>query len=134
MADNGCRRPARTVEPGSGSGCQTLDKFDLANRAHLHGPIRSIHGPGLDERGGPHVVAAVHIGAELVKKIALVRYPLGPEIPEMMMRVADRDFGLQSGFLGQLQPVVSSVGHCLLLRLSRFPSASPDSIGDKAWS
>jgi hypothetical protein len=31
-------------------------------------------------------MAVVHIGGELVKKIALVGDALGPEIPEMMMR------------------------------------------------
>jgi hypothetical protein len=56
-------------------------------------------------------VSAVHIGGELVKKIALVRDSLGPEIPEVMMWVADRDFELQCGFLRQGQPVVSSIGH-----------------------
>ena len=48
---------------------------------------------------------------EFVQQIALIRDALGAEIPEMMMRIADRQLRLQGRFLGQRQPVVSSVGH-----------------------
>jgi len=55
-------------------------------------------------------MAAVDVGSELVKQISLVRNPLGAKIPEVMVRIANRNFRFQSGLLGQRQPVVSSKG------------------------
>jgi hypothetical protein len=112
MTDNRCRRPTRTIEPGSGSSCQALDKFDLGDGTQLRGPVRAVHGPGLDENRRAHVMAAVHVGGQLMKKIALVRNALGSKIPEVVMRIADRYLGLQRRLLGQRQPIISSVGHC----------------------
>ena len=52
------------------------------------------------------------IGHQLVQQIALIGDPGGAEIPEMMMRVADRDLRLERRLLGQRQPVVSPIRHC----------------------
>jgi hypothetical protein len=71
-----------------------LDKFDLANGTQLDRPLRAVHRSCLDENRRTHVVAAVHVGGQLVKEIALVGYALAAKIPEVMMRVADRDLGL----------------------------------------
>jgi len=111
MANDGRCGPARTIKPGCSSGCQALDKFHLADGAQLHRPIRAVHGPCLYENRRAYVVATIHVGGRFVKKIALIGYALGSEVPEMMMRVADWNFGFQRGFLGQRQPVVSAVGH-----------------------
>src|SRR5580704_17134140 len=84
VTDNGRCGPAGTIKPGCSSGCQALDKFDLADGTQLDGPVRAVHGPCLDENRRAHVMAAVHVGGQLVKKVALARDALGSEIPEMM--------------------------------------------------
>src|SRR5215472_17894287 len=56
-------------------------------------------------------MAAIHVGGQLVQQVTLVGNALGAKIPEVMMRVADRDLRLQGRFLGQRQPVVSSIRH-----------------------
>jgi hypothetical protein len=71
-----------------------LDELDLADRTQFHRSVGAVHGPCLDENGGTYVVAAVRVGSQLVKEIALVRNALAAKIPEVMMRVADRDLGL----------------------------------------
>jgi hypothetical protein len=56
-------------------------------------------------------MAAVNVAAKLVEKVTLVRYVLGPEVPEVVMAIADRNFRLQRLFGGQSQPVSASVRH-----------------------
>src|SRR5215472_9986251 len=101
MTDDCRGRPARTIKSSSSRGSQTLNKLDLANRAQLEGSIGTVHGSRLDEHGGTHVVAAVHVGSQLIQQITLVGNALGAKIPEVMMRITDRDLRLQSRFLGQ---------------------------------
>ena len=111
MADDCRRRPTRAVEPAGAGSSEALDELDLADGAHLRRSIRPVHRSRLDKHGGAHIVAAIHVGGQLVQQIALVGDALGPEIPEVVMRVADRDVGLQGRLLGQGQPVVSSIRH-----------------------
>ena len=61
--------------------------------------------------GGTHVVTAVNVGDQFVEQIPLVGDALGSKVPEVMMGVADRNLRLQCWFLGQGQPVISSVRH-----------------------
>ena len=110
-ADNPRRRSARAINPtGAGSG-EALDKLDLTNRAQIRRSVGAVHCPGLDKHCGAHIVAGTDIGDELVQQIALIGDALGTKIPEVMVRVADRQLRLQGRFLGQRQPVVSSIGH-----------------------
>ena len=100
MANDGRCRPAGAVNPTvTGSG-QTLDEFYFANRAQLFRAAGTVHGPGLDERGGPYVMSAVDIGIQFMEKVPLIGNALWPEVPEVMMGVAYREFRLQSWFLG----------------------------------
>ena len=73
------------------SGGQPLDELDLPHRPQLHRPIRAIHGSCLDKHGRTHVVAAVHVGDQLVQQIPLVGQPLRPKVPEVMVGIADRE-------------------------------------------
>jgi hypothetical protein len=43
-------------------------------------------------------VTAVDVGGQLVEQIALVGYPLGAEIPEVVMRIADGEPRLYGRF------------------------------------
>src|SRR5262249_19575364 len=65
----------------------------------------------LDEHRGAHVVAALHIGEQLVEQIALVGNARGAQIPEVMVWIADGQLGLQRLLLGQGEPVIASEGH-----------------------
>ena len=46
------------------------------------------------------MMAAVYIGGQFVQQIALVGDALRPQVPEMVMRVADGELRLQSRLLG----------------------------------
>jgi hypothetical protein len=52
----------------------------------------------LDEDGGHHVVAGAQVGEQLVEQVAMI----GP-IPEVMVRVDDRQVGIEDG-LGRRLP------------------------------
>ena len=111
VADDGGRRAARTIEPAGAGGGQPLDELHFANGAQLNGAIGPVHRPGLDKHRGAHGVAAIDVGHQLVQQIALIGNPIRSQVPEMVMGIADRDLRLQHGFLGQGQPVISSVRH-----------------------
>ena len=74
-------------------------------------PVGPVHRSRLDEYGRAHIVAGADIGDQFVQQIALIGNTLGAKIPKVVMRIADRQFRLQGRFLGQRQPVVSSIGH-----------------------
>jgi hypothetical protein len=72
------------------------DELAFADRAHFLGTAGAIARTALDEHGRDDVVPRAHIGQELVEQIAAARV-----IPEMMVRVDDRQIGLED-FLGPL--------------------------------
>jgi hypothetical protein len=45
-------------------------------------------------------MSAVYVGVQLMKKVPLVGDALWPEVPEVVVRIADGKFRLQGGFLG----------------------------------
>ena len=53
MPNYSCRGPARPIEPCSGSGGQSLNKFDLPDGANLHWSVGAVHSPhyGLEHIG-----------------------------------------------------------------------------------
>jgi hypothetical protein len=73
---------------------------------------------GFDEHRGADVVAAADISNELVQQIPLIGNASGAEIPEVVMRIANRKIRLQDRLLCQCQPVIASEWHgqssCLL--------------------
>jgi hypothetical protein len=111
VADDGSGRPAGAIEAAGAGGGQPLDKLDLPDGAQLHRAIRTVHGAGLDKHGGAHIVAALHIGDQLVQQIPLVGDALRTQIPEVMMGIADGQLGLQGRFLSEGQPVIAAVWH-----------------------
>src|SRR6266851_3820229 len=111
MADDGGGGPAGAIQAAGAGGRQPLDKFNLPHRAQLHRAIRAVHGAGLDKHGCTHVVAAVHIGDQLVQQIALVGNALRAQVPEVMVGIADGQLWLHGRFLSEGQPVIASVWH-----------------------
>ena len=67
-------------------------------------------------------MATVDVGGQFVEKVLLVGNPLQPLVPEVVVRIADGKFRLQSGFLGQGQPVIASEWH---REPSRFVFSGP---------
>src|SRR5262249_14159357 len=72
---------------------------------------RAVHASCLDKHGRTYVVAAVHVGDQLVQQIPLVGDALRSQVPEVMMGIADGNLRLQGRFLGEGQPVIASVWH-----------------------
>jgi hypothetical protein len=89
--------PIRSTRTGGG---QPLDKFDLAHRAQLYWSRWAVHRTRFDEDGRADVVAAIDIGHQFVKQVALIGDARGTKVPEVMMGIADRDLRLQDGLLG----------------------------------
>ncbi len=71
------------------------DEFAFADRPHLFGTGLPVAGAALDEDGCDDVVPGIDIGQQLVEQIAAARV-----IPQMMVRIDDRKFGLED-VLGQ---------------------------------
>ena len=100
MADDGCRGPGGSVAPAGAGGGQALDEFDFTDRAHLLRSVAPVHRSCLDKHGGTDVVTGADIGGQLVEEIPLVGEACRPEVPEVVMGVANGDLWLQGGFLG----------------------------------
>jgi hypothetical protein len=81
-------------------GGHAVDEFGLAERAQFAWPIGPVHGETLNEDRLPDVVAALQISEQVRKQIA----PL-PEIPEMVVRVDDRQVRLKCVLDAPGQPV-----------------------------
>ena len=111
MTDNRRGGLGGTVEAGRARRRETLDKLDLADRAQFGRAVRPVHRARLDKHGRADIVAGVDVGGEFVHQIALIGDALQAPVPEMMMRVADRDLRLQHLLAGEGKPVVSAVGH-----------------------
>ena len=45
-------------------------------------------------------MSAVNIGGQFVQQIPLVGHSLGPQVPEMMMRIADGKLRFEGSFRG----------------------------------
>src|ERR1700722_14176363 len=65
------------------------DELAFADRAHLLGTTGPITRTALDEHGRDDVMPGVDVGQEVVEQVTAARV-----IPEMMMRVDDRQVGL----------------------------------------
>ena len=89
-----------SVETGCGSGGHALDELNLTHRTHLFRAVGTVHGVSLDEHRGAHVMAAVQVSVQLGKQIILVGNPFGAAVPQMVVRVADGNLGLQGRLFG----------------------------------
>ena len=94
-----------------------VDELDLADRLHLFRDIGAQHRARLHEHRRQDVVAAVGIGEQVVEQVAPVL-----AVPQVMMRIDDRQVGLEDRLRAPGEPVVADVkivrglGRALLLR------------------
>ena len=90
VADDAGADAGRAVV-AAGAHCRhACSELDLADRLHLHRPLRAIHGAAFLEDGRHHLVAGVGVGQEVVEQIAIARH-----VPEMMMGVDDLELGIE---------------------------------------
>src|SRR5436309_9626062 len=102
-ADDSCCRPQVTVAAAGAFGSDTLNKLGLTDDAEFFRAIRAIHGPTLDEYGLPYVMA-LHVCRKVFEEI-----DLGfafRRIPEVVMRIDDRELRLERFFFSAGEPFV----------------------------
>src|SRR5437870_2221507 len=105
--DNACGGAQIAISPAGALCRDTLYELGLADNPEVFGAVGTIHRPALDEHRLTHVVP-FGVRDELREKVPLrgaVSY-----VPEMMMRVDDRQLWLERGLSSQRQPVL--IGRC----------------------
>src|SRR5204863_1809363 len=80
-----------------------VDELALADRLHLLGPVGTMERSRLHEDGGDDVVTAVGVGEQIVEQITPAA-----AVPEMMMRIDDRQLRLQDRLLAAIEPVLTN--------------------------
>jgi hypothetical protein len=90
VADDARGDPGRSVPATRAHRGEASDKFRLADRTHLGGPVGTVHRTTFEKHGGGEVVPSGEIGEQLVEQVAMVR-----SIPEVMVGVDDRQFGIE---------------------------------------
>ena len=93
------------VETGGRHRGDAVDELDLAHGLHLFRPVGAVHGAAFDEDRGDDVVPGPQVLLDLVHQVAPLDPPLAV-IPEVMVRVADRQVGLDRRFPDLRQPCV----------------------------
>ena len=102
VADDAGADLGLAVDAAGAHGGDAVDELGLADRAQLFGAVGAIHRAGLHEDGRDDVVAAVGVGQQLVEQIA----PAG-SIPEMVMRIDDRQVGLEDRLVAPVEPILA---------------------------
>ena len=91
MANDRLGDAAGTVIARSAHGGDAVDELDLADRRHFGRAVLAIHRLALEEDGRHDVVSAADVGQELGQEVAATMR----RVPEVMMRIYDRQFRLQ---------------------------------------
>ena len=91
VADDALGNPARAIAAGRAHRCDAVDEFDLAHRGHLGEAGLPVHRAAFEKDGGDDVVSALDVGQQFGQQVA----PALRRIPEMVVRVDDRQFRLQ---------------------------------------
>ena len=118
MADDRRAGPRRAIKPARPPRRDAVDILDLADRLQRLAVSRVVERPALHEHGGDDVVAAGEIGLQLVERIErafrqrveerMPRFGKGAhqraQIPQMMVRIDDRQLGFEDRFGHALRP------------------------------
>ena len=91
VADDRLGDAARAVIARRAHGGDAVDELDLAHRRHLGRAVLAVHRLAFEEHGGDDVVAAADVGQQLGQEVAAALR----RVPEMMVRIDDRQFRLQ---------------------------------------
>src|SRR5262245_13259180 len=101
---NASGNPHRAVLAGGAHCSNAADELDLADGAHGFWPVGFEHRGAFDEHGRHDIVTTPHIREDLVEQIAWGD-ACGPEIPQMMVRVANWQVRLKRSLDRQREPV-----------------------------
>ena len=99
-ADDALGHAARSVSARRAHRRDAVDELDLAQRRHLGRAALAVHRAAFEEDGRHDVVSAADIGQELGQQIAAALR----RVPEMVVRVDDRQVRLQRRFSVLRQP------------------------------
>jgi hypothetical protein len=83
-----------------------VDELDLADRRHFRRAVLAVHRSALEKDRGDDIVPTAYVGQELRQQIA----PALRRVPEMVMRIDDRQIGLQRRLAGPLREPRSELG------------------------
>jgi hypothetical protein len=122
VADDACRDLGLPIK-ARGRHCRdAVRELDLADVSHLLWSVGAVHRKVLDEHRRDDVVTALQVAQDLVQQIASVDPPF-PTIPEVMMRVADRQSRVDGLLPNLRQPVVIGGHDGSLLAQYRRPAS-----------
>ena len=96
-------------------GCDAIHELDLAHRLHRLGPVLAKHRAALDEHGAHDIMALVAIGQQVGQQIAV-----GRPLPQMMVRIDDRQIGLERRLFRLGHPGKIGVQHVAEFRHGSF--------------
>ena len=91
MTDNRFGDPARPVAARCAHRRDAVDKLDLAKGRHLGRPVLFVHRAAFEKDGRNDVVAAAYVVEQFRQQIP----PALRRIPEMVVRIDDRQLGLE---------------------------------------
>ncbi len=104
VADDAGADLGLAVGPGGGHRRNTIGELDLADRLQLGGTFGAIHREPFQVHRRGDVVAAAGVSEQLGQEIAA---GLGP-VDQVMMRVDDRQIGLDDLFAAAVEPVLAN--------------------------
>ncbi len=131
VTDNAGADARRAVDAAGAHGSDAVDELGLPDRLHVVRAGGAMKRARLHEHRGSDLVPAVQVGEQLRQQIAPVR-----PVPQMMVRIDDRQVGLQDRLVPAREPILSHpqvmglggvAAHCdICLRLlSRSPRRRP---------
>jgi hypothetical protein len=104
-ADDSRRDPGLAVGARRAHGGDAVDELGLPDAAIGFQSVRLEHGAAFDEHGRHHVVPAGEVVEDFVEQVALL-LAFVPLVPQVMVRIADRQLGLERRFVHFRQPVL----------------------------
>ena len=118
MSDDRGTRPVIAVEPARALCRHAVHEFDLAHGFHRVAAICVVKGTAFHEHGADDVMAAMRVRMQFVEGVVscpgdgideiVSRFgegrDQGPQIPQMVMRIDDRQIGFKNVF-GHRQPL-----------------------------
>ena len=102
MADNSGADFGLAIDPACANSRHAIDELGLAYRPHFDGPGLTVHGAGLHEHGCEDIVSAADVEQQIIEQITPTW-----SIPQVMVRIDDRQLGLERRFLRRGEPVLA---------------------------
>ena len=121
-ADDRLGDAARAVIAGRAHRGDAVDELDLAQRRHLARAVLAIHRAAFEEHGRDDVVAAADVGQQFGQQVAAALR----RVPEMVVRIDDRQVRLQRRLARPLRQPCLQVGVVAIGQAGYSPLESPD--------